>query len=57
MKKVEDISNEEKQAAEDSGFGQKFIGGERLIKDDGSYNIRRKNAVGHSLYSYMVGLG
>jgi inward rectifier potassium channel len=56
MKNKEDITKEEVQAAEDTGFGQKFVGGERLIKEDGSYNIMRKNAVGNSFYEYMVGL-
>lgn len=56
MKINDEILKEELQAAEDSGFGQKFIGGERLIKEDGSYNILRKNKIRLSLYEYLVGI-
>jgi inward rectifier potassium channel len=52
----DEILKEEAKAAEDSGFGQKFVGGGRLITEEGSYNIERKNVVGNSFYEYMIGL-
>jgi inward rectifier potassium channel len=56
LKDNKEILKEELQAAEDSGFGQKFVGGERLIKDDGTYNILRKNKIRLSLYEYLISI-
>jgi inward rectifier potassium channel len=50
------VKEDEVQAAEDSGFGLKFVGSERLIKPDGTYNIMRKNIVSRSAYEVMIHL-
>jgi inward rectifier potassium channel len=55
MKKKEDIIIEDAKTAEDSGFGQKFIGGNRLINKEGGFNIIKKGLVKNSIYEYLVG--
>ncbi len=47
-------SNEELQAAEDSGFGKKFVGSSRLINSDGSFNMDRVGAMHSSVYEHMI---
>jgi inward rectifier potassium channel len=42
------------QAAEDSGFGKKFVGTSRLINSDGSFNIIRNGVTRDTLYEHMI---
>ncbi len=54
MKDEVEILNEELRTAEDSGFGQKFIGGAKLIDSNGSFNIVKKGVVKYTIYEYLL---
>jgi inward rectifier potassium channel len=49
-------TKEDLKTADDTGFGQKYVGKDRLIKPDGSFNIIRKNITQSSIYEFMIRL-